>query len=470
MPQQPAGMNPLRHHAVLACLAALMTFAAAALVPAPAARGQFEPPIFDDDNDFGGVYIDADGMVRPRAADAKGKAADVRAKAKGEAGGRKAVARGGKVEGAGGGMVYVSLPRLFAEVRSHREAGKDVPEELRFLGGMTRLRYVLVYPEEKDLVIAGEAEPWTATGPLQAVGQTTGRPVMHLDDLVVALRSAGRPFGCSLDPDKNSAQKAQQVAVQYARKSRKARLEALREALGPQQVRVFGTAADTRTALVCVAADYRLKRFGMGIDKPPVPGLGHAIDNSRGAVNRLWFEAAYEPLLASRDGLAFEVRGPRLRVQAGAFSFDPRGSTEKAKRFADGFSAKIADVAAAVPAIAELQNVADLSLLAALIHKDGLDRKVGWDTSWTRSDTDGAYPLTRIPVPRTAETLVASTSGSLVAGGVRLESAPFIEDNTRRADQANTLTGPYREAGARRGAARDAAILPPVRDTGAASR
>ena len=68
-----------------------------------------------------------------------------------------------------GEMVYVSLPRLFAEARAKLDAGEKLPDDIRYLRGMTKLRYVFVYPDDKDLVIAGTAEPIDADFP--------GRPV-----------------------------------------------------------------------------------------------------------------------------------------------------------------------------------------------------------------------------------------------------------------------------------------------------
>src|SRR5688500_1906508 len=46
-------------------------------------------------------------------------------------------------------LVYVSLPRVFAEARKYREKGEPLPPEIKFLGGMVRLKYVFVYPDEK---------------------------------------------------------------------------------------------------------------------------------------------------------------------------------------------------------------------------------------------------------------------------------------------------------------------------------
>jgi len=136
-----------------------------------------------------GVYIDAEGVLR-----STGKPDDrldaLRAKA-------AKLPKDDK-------LVYVSLPRIFAEARKFREKGEPLPPEVRFLGGMVRLRYVFVFPEEKDLVIAGPAEPFDVDVAYRPLGRYTGRPVLQLDDLVTALRRVGPggsagALGCTLE-------------------------------------------------------------------------------------------------------------------------------------------------------------------------------------------------------------------------------------------------------------------------------
>ena len=85
---------------------------------------------------------------------------------------------------------YISLNKLLGEVRAATEAKRELPDALRYLSGIAQLRYVFVFPEDHDLVLAGTSEPFDATNKLQPIGKLTGRPVMHLDDLVTALRSA----------------------------------------------------------------------------------------------------------------------------------------------------------------------------------------------------------------------------------------------------------------------------------------
>lgn len=379
----------------------------------------------------GGVYVAPDGVLLYREKSASTELARIRALA-----GQTPATQPAQQ------LHFVSLPRLLARVRQCVESGQPVPETLQFLEGLTQVRYILAYPQERDLFIGGPAEPWERGNNTQPRGSRTGRPLLQLDDLVVALRLAGTrgkiaPFGCSIDPSPDSIQRAQEVLRQFDYRASRQLAAAIAEAIGPQRISFFGIPSETRAAMICVAADYRLKRYSIGLDPVPVAGVGNSIDNSRVAANRFWFETLYLPMLVSEDGNTFELRGQRLQVQAGAVSFVPGGATGKATDFARRFTEKLPSIAAAVPIFAELQNLADLALLAALIHHEGLAQRTGWDCSWLR-DPSG-YRVTSFPVAQSTPTLAHLTSGSVAAGGVRLTFDAWLEPASRQVDQTGTL-------------------------------
>ena len=385
----------------------------------------------DPGQDVFGVYVDPTGTLRQRAVSPK-ELGLLRERA------RKAT----DAKVAGGGLHFVSLNKLFADARKLAEQNQPLPDAIKHLGGLTQIQYVFAYPQEKDLVIAGPAEEIEKTVPLQPRGKTTGRPVLHFDDLVVAMRTArdgGRmeAIGCSIDLPPNTMTVGKELRQKYARGGRiKDMMTELAQQMGPQNVRYLGVPPDTRVAFVCVAADYKLKRYTHGVEAPPVPGIGHGVDNSRVAANGWWFEASYEPMLVSPDGSSFEFRGPRLQLKAGGVPFDEKGATEKAKTFAKNFTAKLPQLAAANPLFADLQNVTDLALLSALIRHDKLDERTGCDMAWWRSE--GNYQVARVPTARTADTIVNHVAGSVVAGGVKLRMGDFVK--SREADEKNALS------------------------------
>ena len=206
-----------------------------------------------------------------------------------------------------------------------------------------------------------------------------------------------------------------------------------------------------------MAADYELKRYGLGLAKPTVAGVGNGVDNSRSAANKFWFELSYQPILVSPDGLAYGLRGPRLGVKAGGFDFDPRGATPKAVEFSKKMAQNIEALSAAEPLFADLQNLADLTVVAALIQKDRLDAKAGWDSSPLFDDK--AFPVDRIPTPKNAATLVSHTNGSMAAGGVVLTPAKALAEAGREKDEKGTLGTPKDQATKLRKSAGDKAVV-----------
>ncbi len=120
------------------------------LLTATTSFGQQQPIVVGGIGNAPGVWLDTDGNVRVRDVDAKEQLAGMRARA------RAAATEAAKHEK----LSFISLPKLIAQVRGPRERHQEIPESLQYLNGMTRLKYVFVYPDEHDLVIAGPAEPW----------------------------------------------------------------------------------------------------------------------------------------------------------------------------------------------------------------------------------------------------------------------------------------------------------------------
>lgn len=95
----------------------------------------------------------------------------------------------------------VSLVRLERAIAELLETDKPIPESMQYLAGLQRIDFVFVFPETKDLVIAGPAEAFApdATGRVVSVGSVgSGRPVLRLDDLLVAAPHGGTDFASRL--------------------------------------------------------------------------------------------------------------------------------------------------------------------------------------------------------------------------------------------------------------------------------
>ena len=102
-----------------------------------------------------GVIIDAEGVLRlqhfPDPGGATRQEADRRSPGQAEP-------RRGQEQRSAQGLAQSAGSRDRKQL-----AGKKPPtEEMQFLAGLTRVRYVFYYPETKDIVLAGPAEGWAA--------------------------------------------------------------------------------------------------------------------------------------------------------------------------------------------------------------------------------------------------------------------------------------------------------------------
>lgn len=322
----------------------------------------------------------------------------------------------------------ISLPRLEKHVQLALAAGRQPDEEMLNLAGLERIKYVLVYPETGDLVIAGPAGPWRFDGGGRAVNVESGRPVVQLDDLVVVLRflstTPQATFGCSIDPTAEGLARTNQfVAASSAAPlkpgQRASWLKNLRNQMGRQTISVEGIDPRTHAARVLVEADYHMKLVGMGLEPGTleVPSYLDLIKVPRGQapppmeVLRWWFTLKYEAVRATQDRNAFELRGSGVQVLSENELLNHLGrrvhtgkSDPLNQEFANRFTRHFDVLAQKYPIYAELQNVFDLALVSALIHSEKLTDRVGWHM--TCFNDAEQYRAALGPAPRSVETVI----------------------------------------------------------------
>lgn len=342
----------------------------------------------------------------------------------------------------------ISLRQLEAAIDEHVKAGTPLPEEILLLGGLQRLKYVLVYPEQQDIVLVGYAEGWKVDEHGDIVGKTTGRPVMQLDDLLVALRSAVAAPGvvsCSIDPTPEGLQRMRELTSRLRTIGNpKQTIAAIEETLGPQVITVSGVAGSSRLARVLVAADYRMKRIAMDFEKAPVAGLPSFMEMvaASGAtptnmLPRWWLEPSYDPLLRDAEGLAFELRGGNVKclteedfiTASGAVGHTGQAN-KTAQKWADLLTEKYPELALREPIFGELQNVMDLLIVAALVVKENLPAKAGYDFPLLLQ----AGPLTTVSLeaPKNVDskaTVLKKGRNWIISasGGVQINPYQFVE-------------------------------------------
>lgn len=375
--------------------------------------------------DLEGVQLDGQGVLSSKSSAPDPKLAELRKKAIGK-----------EKEGE---LCYISLPRLFAEARKLIDAGQPLPDNLRYLGGMVKLQYIFVYPEEGDIVIAGPSEPFDSkASAYRPLGQTTGRPVLQLDDLVSAMRACGpgrsaRRIGCDILITQEIAdrvnKKVEEVSGKLGAGSMKAQeaADAIAAAGDTQPVKTYGVDAETRFAMVCVEADYRLKQLGLDLFKTPVKAVKSyfSLLSRPEQHHRFSLESEYEAIVAAPDGNAFELKGPSLKVNGGILRLSGTESGEAspaAKKYIDACNKHFADLCGYLTSWADLQNLGDLVVLAALAGKENLHTKARWDIAWLM-DPKG-YPVAKMSTPKSAKVVCATrNAGGMIlftSGGVGL--------------------------------------------------
>jgi hypothetical protein len=270
-----------------------------------------------------------------------------------------------------------------------------LPDEVRYLAGLQRIQYVFVYPEENDIVLAGPGEGWKIREDATVVGMTTDRPVIQLDDLLVAFRTAKdaarQSISVSIDPTEEGREKLDALMAEMTRRRATftpAVPEMYAKALGPQRITLTGVPADSHLARVLVAADYRMKRIAMHLDPSPVKDLPSFLEMqqknrslSQNMMPRWWLACNYEPLAKAEDGLAWELRGPGVKCMTedefveGGKVVGTGKVNPVAQKWADTMTAKYDELAKKDGVFGELRNVMDLCVIAALIEKEGLLEK-----------------------------------------------------------------------------------------------
>lgn len=342
----------------------------------------------------------------------------------------------------------ISLKRLEAACRDAVTANVPISEELAFLGGIQRIQYVFVYPDQNDIVLAGPGDAWRFDENATPVGVSNGLPMLLLDDLIVALRSvqAAKQGGisCSIDPTAEG-----RVNLDRYLKRQKtfapAVVAGMAEALGPQQITLTGVPADSHFARVLVGADIQMKRLAMHLEPAPIADLPSFLDLMKtkrvkldNMMPRWWLACNYEPLAKSEDGLSWEIRGQGVKAMTEddyiSAEGGVKGSGKKnpvAQEWADRMTKKYGELSAKMPVFAELRNVMDLSVVAALLHKEDLCGQAGCQLPLL-TDANGSLQYLTWHAPKTVATecsFMKSGKDYIItaSGGVLVESFEVVQ-------------------------------------------
>lgn len=393
----------------------------------------------------GGVVINIEGNVENATAAQRAALAKLR---------REEIKQPGDEMNRSVELRKISLKALEAACeKALREDSGKLPDDIKYLGGLLRVQYVFVYPEQNDIIIAGPAEGWKIDDAGNVVGATTGRPVVQLDDLVVALRTvqAAREGGirCSINPTAEGnkrladllAQQRQQLKAALGQSPNIPVLEQeMKKAFGPQVVSLTGVPDTSHFARVLVAADYRMKRLAMNLDPAPIAGFPSYIEMFKSGAKdpqvnpRWWLACNYEPVAKTDDNLSWELRGQGVKCLTEDDAFQADGTVKQtgkaspvAQKWADMMTDRYEELSAQEPIFGELRNVMDLCVVAALIDQHDLFGRAGSSFSLLTGTTTDVLVPQRWNAPKSIApqcSFLRSGKSWVVAasGGIQIES------------------------------------------------
>jgi len=388
----------------------------------------------------GGISVDANGLLENAEVDQLGELSRIRSRALEPIPGNLNQATP---------LRKVSLRRLEEAIKKYIEDGKELPDSVKYLAGLQGIRYIFVDPERKDIVLAGPGEGWTVDASGNVVGVTTGRPVMFLDDLLVALRTAGKTvqsgISCSIDPTPEGLTRLRAHVNKLKTIGNPSMTAAgIEDVLGMQQISVVGVPETSRFARVLVAADYRMKRLAMNFDPPPVSGLPSFLQmmkasgsGMRNMLPRWWLMPSYDPLLRDADGLAWELRGASVKAMTEEDFLAADGTRRHtgrasgvAQKWANNMTSKYSELAIADPIFGELQNCMELAVVAALIVKEDLSQKAGSSMPLLLDPTD--VDIANFPAPKQVDSKASVLKKGRkwiisASGGVLVDSWAIVE-------------------------------------------
>lgn len=400
----------------------------------------------------GGVAIDANGVM------AKAEERDISALCD---------ARRNAMSGRAGDVTErselrkISLRRLDALLARHVSQNKPLSSEILYLAGLQRVEYLFAYPDSHDIVLAGPAEGWTVDDRGNVVGTHSRAAVLHLVDLIAALRTkdrmlAGTIISCSIDPTAAGLKQFLRLTRGNRSSPSPELLQRMEQAVGSQRITLSGVAPDSHFAQVLVAADWQMKRLGMGLIPSPVDGLTsylELLDDEPGATTRnplprWWVAYGKQPVERDTDGLGWRISRPGIQVCTAAGRMDPDGristqieSDPTAQTWADSMTARYDQLAIAEPVFGQLRGCMDSALVTAILASSDLLTHVRLELPMLLDDKRLQLAAHRIPrnvashasAIRKGRTWLVSVSGGVELDVPRVVNAAELQVEVREA-------------------------------------
>lgn len=203
-----------------------------------------------------------------------------------------------------------------------------------------------------------------------------------------------------------------------------------------------------------------MKLVGMGLE-PGTLGVTSYLDSIEipdggappaTAVLRWWFTLNYEGVRSTKAADAFSLHGPGVKVLSENELLTERGerihtgaSDALNSQFAQSFTKHFADLAKKYPIYAELRNVFDVALVAAVLKSQDLPGQVDWEMAHLLDDS--RFHVKVGPVPKTVETVMNHRVIDRkhivvgVSGGVSVDTANLLQLHPIKQDTYGQLEG-----------------------------
>lgn len=352
----------------------------------------------------GGIYVDPEGVLRATGRPSRGKI-------------QKPVIP--EDVASASQLRRVSLKALDQQIR---KAGGEIPDDVWLLAGITKVQYLIFDREREDIWLAGPAEGWQIDAEGRHVGIDSGCPTLHLDDLAAALRCVLQGQGyaeCSIDPQREGLAAIQRYELPAPTNRREAmpHVKEIEELYGLQTVRTSGVPEGSRFARVMIEADYRMKRMAMEAER--VANLPSHLDvlasmveqgiSRQDVLARWWFAPFYTAIISNDDATVFQLQGQGVRLLNEAVFLDRTGAragsgsaSPEWDRFSKTFTDRFPAIEEKLPVFADLHNLFDLMMVAALIRSQNVG---GWLRESALLD-EGVLPLPLATQPTFAEPVV----------------------------------------------------------------
>ena len=417
-------------------------------------------PTDTDGDTTGGIEIDAQGVLSQRIFQGNAQLLNRQRFAAAQASLNKDLQKPSKLR-------KISLTRLEKEVAKLVAQKKQIPADMKYLAGMTRISNVFYYPESKDIVIAGPAEGYFITADNRVVGMKTGRSTMQLQDLIVALRcftpdgKKTKVISCSIDPTQEGLVKFRDTYTKIASSGRfrpgmeNQVIQMYQESLGMQKITINGVSTKTHFARVLVEADYEMKLIGIGLKRPEVKitsFIEKATPTSvaKSSLQRWFFQPDYDCVHVNDDETAMQLVGDGVKLVGEDESVTKNGKRKRtgsmnraSTAYCNSFTRMYGKLAERAPLWGELRNLIDMSVAAAFIQEMDFYGQADWDLGVLGDESKVAVETLESPA-QVAPVANAVWKGnyfmSPIAGGVNIQPRAALTSDRVQGDKDGEIS------------------------------